>query len=87
MEPYTHWSNAAEREIEELKKGTGCKLLQSRALKHLWDDWLEYEAYIRFNTAHDMYKLDGEVPLTVMLGKTSDICQFCELELFKWVVF
>ena len=38
LEPYTLWSNAAEREIQELKKGAVCKLLTSRAPKHLWDD-------------------------------------------------
>ena len=27
LEPYTFWSNAAEREFKELKKGAGHKLL------------------------------------------------------------
>ena len=35
LEPYTPWSNAAEREIKELKKGACHKLLQSRAPKQL----------------------------------------------------
>ncbi len=26
-EPYSPWKNAAEREIKELKKGSGCKQL------------------------------------------------------------
>ena len=82
MEPYAPWSNAAEREIKELKKGTSHKLLWSRALKHLWEDFLELEAYIRSNTAHEIYKLDMEVPKTVMSGKTSDISEFCKLEWF-----
>ena len=62
LELYTPWSNATKREIKELKKGTSCKLLQSRASKHLWDDCLELEAYIRSNTAHNTYKLDEEIP-------------------------
>ena len=62
LKPYTIWSNAAEREIKELKKGGGHRLLRFRAPKHLWDDCLEFEAYIRSNTAHEIYKLDGEVP-------------------------
>ena len=33
LEPYTPWSNAAEREIDNLKKEVCCKLLKSRALK------------------------------------------------------
>ena len=42
---------------------------------------------MRYNTAHDIYKLDEEVPETVMSGETSDISQFFELELFEWVMF
>ena len=87
LEPYTPWSNAAEREIEELKKGGSHKLLQSRAQKHLWDDCLELEVYIRSNTAHDIYKVDGEVPKTLVSGETSDNSQFCKLEWFEWVMF
>ena len=87
LEPYTPWSNAAEREIKELKKGAGHKLLWSRAPKHLWDDCLELEAYIWSNTAHETYKLNREVPKTVMSGETSDISKFCELEWFEWVMF
>ena len=86
-EPYTPWSNAPEREIIELKKGTSHKMLRYRAPKGLWDDCLEFEAYIRSNTAHDIYKLNGEVPKTVMSGETSNIGQFCELEWFEWVMY
>ena len=35
LEPYTPWSKAGEREIKELKKGAGYKMLQTRAPKHL----------------------------------------------------
>ena len=89
LEPYTPWSNAAEREIKELKKGAGCKVLKSRAPKQLWDGCLELEAYIRSNTAHAIYKLDGKVPKTVMSGETSDMRHqsICKLEWFKWVMF
>ena len=45
------------------------------------------EAYIRSNIAHEIYKLDGEVPKTVMSGETSDISQFCKLEWLKWIMF
>ena len=34
LKPYTPWSNAAERETKELKKGVHHKLLKSRAPKH-----------------------------------------------------
>ena len=87
LEPYTPWSNAAEIEIKELKKGAGHKLLQSRASKHLWDECLELEADIRSNTAHDFFKLDREVPKTLMSHEASDISQFCKVEWFEWVMF
>ena len=80
LEPYTPWSNAAEREIKQLKKGAGCKVLRSRAPKHLWDNCFELEAYVWSNTAREIYKLHGEVPKTVMSHKISDIGQFCKLE-------
>ena len=70
MEPYTPWSNAAEREKKELKKGVGRKLLRSRALKCLWGNCLELKAYIRSNTDHEIYKLEREVPKTMMSGET-----------------
>ena len=79
LKPYTPWSNAAEGRAD-------CKLLKFREPKHLWDDCLELEAYIRSSTAHEIYNLDWEVPKTVMSGKTSG-SQFCELEWFEWVMF
>ena len=71
LEQYTPLSNAAERDINELKKGAGGKLLQFRAPKLLGDVCLELEAYI--------IRLNTEIPKTVMLGKTLDISQFCKL--------
>jgi transposase len=46
MEPYSPWSNAAEGSIKELKKGVARKMISSKALKPLWDDCLELEAFI-----------------------------------------
>ncbi len=37
-EPYSPWQNVAEREIKELKKGLGRKMLASSAPRRLWDD-------------------------------------------------
>ena len=82
LEPYNPLSNATEREreIKEVKKGVSHKLLRSRAPKHLWNDYIELEAYIMSNTVHEIYKLDSEVPKTVMYGKTSNNSQFYELD-------
>ena len=62
-------------------------MLKTKSPKRLWDDCLELEAYIRSNTAHDIFMLNGEVPETIMSGETSDISQFCELEWYQWVYF
>ena len=53
----------------------------------VWDDALEFKAYVRSNTSLDIYMLQGEVPEDVMLGGTSDICQFCEHGFYNWVMF
>ena len=81
MEPFTTWLNTAEREMKELKKGSSRKLIKSGAPKRLWDDdCLELESYIRSNSAHNIYKLDGEVPETILSRETSNISQFCEFD-------
>ena len=59
LEPNTPWSNVAEREMKELEKGASHKLLLSRAFKHLWQDCMELEVYIRSNTVHNIDTLAG----------------------------
>jgi hypothetical protein len=78
--------NAAKGEIKEWKKGSGWKLIKSGIPKRLRDDCLELESYIKSNTVHSIYKLDEDVPQTIMSSKTSDINQSCEFEWFKWVM-
>ena len=79
--------NAAEREIKELTKGSGGKHIKSGTPKRICDDCHELESYIRPNTVCGIYKLDGEVPETIMSGKMSNISQFCEFEWFEWAMF
>eukprot|EP00804_Cyclotella_cryptica_P017310 CCRYP_020331-RA/>CCRYP_020331-RA protein AED:0.23 eAED:0.25 QI:0/-1/0/1/-1/1/1/0/484 len=86
-EPYSPWSNSAEHEIRELKKGAARKLTRSGAPRRLWCFALEYEAYVRSHTAHDIYRLDGRVPETVVSGETADISPFCEFGFWDWVKF
>ncbi len=86
-EPYSPWSNSAEREIRELKKGAARKMTRSGAPRRLWCFALEYESYVRSHTAHDIYKLDGRVPETVVSGETADISPFCEFGFWDWVKF
>ena len=39
------------------------------------------------HTAHDIYRLDGRVPKTVVSGETADISPFCEFGFWDWVKF
>lgn len=87
LEPYSPWTNAAEREIKELKKGASRKMIARQVPKRLWDDCLEFESHIRSNTVNSVYKLNGEVPETVMSGQTSDISQFCEFGFYDWTMW
>ena len=86
-EPYTPWSNAAESAIRELKKGVGRQMVRSKAPKRLWDDCLEREAYVRSLTAHDIYRLAGQVPETLVSGETADISPFATFKWYEWVLF
>jgi hypothetical protein len=86
-EPHSPWSNAAEAAIRELKKGVGRQMVRSGAPKRLWDDCLEREAYVRSMTAHDIYKLNEQVPETIVSGETADISPFALFAWYEWVMF
>jgi hypothetical protein len=63
-------------------------MVRSGAPKRLWDDCLEREAYIRSLTAHDdIYKLNGQVPETIVRCETADISPFPMFGWYKWVMF
>ena len=76
---------AAEGRIHELKIGSGRKMTKMKLSKVLWGDFLGLEAYIRSNTALDIFYLDGMTPETNMSGETSDITTFCEFGWYQWV--
>eukprot|EP00804_Cyclotella_cryptica_P003812 CCRYP_018937-RA/>CCRYP_018937-RA protein AED:0.24 eAED:0.24 QI:0/0/0/1/0.66/0.5/4/0/462 len=84
-EPYSPWSNSTESEIRELKKGAAGKLTRTGAPQRLWCFALEYKSYVRSHTAHDIYRLDGRVPETIVSGETADIGPFCEFGFWDWV--
>ena len=86
-EPHSPWMNACETQIRELKRGSSRKMLKTQSPKKLWDHCLELEAYIRSCTAHDLFRLGGEVPETLMKGSTADISPFCEYAWFEWVMY
>ena len=86
-EPYSPWSNAAEAAIRELKRGVGRQMVRSKAPKRLWDHCLEREAYVRSLTAHDQFRLNGQVPETVVKGDTADISAIALFGWYEWVMF
>jgi hypothetical protein len=61
-EPYSPWQNAAESAIRELNKAAGRKMVRAGAPKPFWADAIELEDYVRSNTSHDIFILQGEVP-------------------------
>jgi hypothetical protein len=85
--PYSPWSNAAEGEIREVKKGAARKAAKAGNPDKLWDHCLELECYIRSHTAHDLFELNGEVPETLVTGQPSDISPFAELGWYQWVKY
>ena len=87
MEPYSPWSNSAKHEIRELKKGAARTLMWSGGPLWLWCFALEYKLYVRSHTAHNIYRLDGRVPKTVVSGETANMSPFCEFGFWDWVKF
>jgi hypothetical protein len=79
--PYTPWSNTAEDMIQELKKGTTCKMLDSIMPKCLWDDCAELKMLIWYHMAHNIFGLSGEVPETLITRSTAHRSEIAD---FKW---
>ena len=84
-EKFSPWQNACEGAIREVKRGATRKAAKARSPARLWDHLLELEAYIRSNTALNIYELNGQTPETLVSGQTSDISPFCELQWYTWV--
>jgi hypothetical protein len=78
VEPYSPWSNAAEAEIRELKKGAGRKALRYGSPAQLWDHCLELESLVRSHTASDHFECQGQTPETILTGQTVDISPYVE---------
>ena len=90
MEQFDHyqpWQNISESGVRELKKGSGRKMVVSHAPRSLWDHCYELEAKIISHTARGHYKLQNEVPETMLTGQTPDISPLAELSWYEWVMF
>ena len=75
----------AEGDIKELKHGSGSKIMRSLSPAKLWYHFIELEALILSHTALDIYELQGEMPETLLYGKTVDISPFMEHEWYDFV--
>ena len=73
-------------QTQQKHKRNGEKI-KTVALKTLWGDCLELELYIRSNTAHGIYNIDGDIPEMTMLQEASKLSQLCDFEWFEWVMF
>jgi hypothetical protein len=62
-------------------------MVRSKAPKQLWDHCIERQAYIHSCTANDVYMLNGQVPETIVSGKTADISAIAEFQWYEWVKF
>jgi hypothetical protein len=86
-EPHSPWMNMAENGVRELKKSSARQMLLKHSPKRLWDDCLEFQAFIKSHTAGNHYELKGECPETVLSGETADISEFAEYGWYGWVKF
>ena len=56
------------------------KMLKPGSPNNLWYDCFKLEAFIRSNTAHDIFMTNDEVQETIISGETWNISRFYELE-------
>jgi hypothetical protein len=76
-----------ERGVQELKRGVGRQMMRAGCPKRLWDDCLIIEAYVRSNTALDIFGLEGQVPESIVKGETADISTIAEYGWYEWVKY
>ena len=84
-ELYSPCQIMAEGDIKELKRGSEQKMMGILSPTKLWYHCIELEALIRSYIALDIYELKGEVPKTLLSGKTTDISPFVEHEWYYFV--
>ena len=84
---YSPWQNRAESEIREVKRLAGRWMVKTRSPRRLWDHCLELASLVQSHTALDIYKLQGQVPETIMMGETADISFICEFQWYSWVYY
>jgi hypothetical protein len=86
-DPYSRWQNQAKSEIREVKRLASKWTVKSQSPRRLWDHAIELASILRSHLALDMYKLNSQVPETIMLGQTADISFICSFAWYNWVYY
>jgi len=84
---YSAWQNEAESGIRELKRGTGRSMVTTQTPRKLWDHCTEWKSKVISRTARGHYKLQSQVPETIITGQTEDISNLAEYGWYEWVKF
>ena len=84
---YAPWQNAAEDGIREVKKGAGREMVAKHTPKKLWDHCYEWKAKVISHSARGYYKLQSQVPETMLTGQTADISPLAEYGWDDWVKY
>jgi hypothetical protein len=86
-DPYSPRQNSAESEIREVKRLVTMWQVRSRSPRRLWDHAVQLALIFCSHLALDIYKLDGQVPETKMLGQTADISFICGFAWYDRIYF
>ena len=84
---YSHWQVLAEDGIRELKKGAAREMVAKHTPRKLWDHCYEWKSKVISHTARGHYKLQSQVPETVLTGQTADISPLAEYGWYEWVKY
>jgi hypothetical protein len=84
---YSPWHNCAESEIRDVKRLASKWTVKSQRPRRLWDYVIELASIVCLHLALDLYKINGQVPETIMLRQTADILFFCIFAWYDWVYY
>jgi hypothetical protein len=62
-------------------------MVRSRIPCRLWDHCIELACLVQSPMALDLYKLQGQVPVMIMMGQTADISFICLFKWYNWIYY
>jgi hypothetical protein len=86
-DPYSYWQKRAESKIREVKRLATRWIVRTKSPGRLWDHAFELASVVRSHLVLDLYNLNGQVPETIMLGRTDDISFICSYAWYDWVYY